>query len=116
MDAAFKTLEYELALANVPKDRTKLKDNFLFSYLADLDSIKTDAIKTYMATFANNQMSDEEHRRTAILLWKAMPSKAVFAQDLALHILENLDEAKQSFVIPPYIKKGLSHLRKNHEV
>lgn len=111
VNTAFKTLEYELALANIPKDRTKLTDNFLFSYLADLDSTKTDSIKTYTATFANNQMSDEEHRRTAILLWKAMPSKAVFAQDFALHILENLDEAKQSFVIPQYIKTGLSKLQ-----
>lgn len=108
---AFKTLEYELALANVPNDRTKLTDNFLFSYLADLDSTKTDSIKIYTATFANDQMNDEEQRRTAILIWKAIPSKAVFAQDFSLHILENLDKAKKSFVIPKYIKKGLSHLR-----
>lgn len=108
---AFKTLEYELALANVPNDRTKLTDNFLFSYLADLDSTKTDSIKIYTATFANDQMNDEEQRRTAILIWKAIPSKAVFAQDFSLHILENLDKAKKSFVIPKYIKKRLSHLR-----
>lgn len=108
---AFKTLEYELALANVPKDRTKLKDNFMFSYLADLDSSKTDPIKTYTTTFANDQMSDEEHRRTAILLWKAMPEKAVFAQDFSLHILENLDSARQNFEIPQYIKTALTQLK-----
>jgi putative ATP-dependent endonuclease of the OLD family len=111
INTAFKTLEYELALANVPKDRTKLTENFLFSYLANLDSTKTDQIKAYTATFANDQMSDEEHRRTAILLWKAMPTKAVFAQDFALHIFENLDEAKQNFVIPRYIKTGLTQLQ-----
>lgn len=111
INTAFKTLEYELALANVPKDRTKLIDNFLFSYLADLDSSKTDPVKTYTATFANDQLSDEEHRRTAILLWKAMPGKAAFAQDFALHILENLDSARQNFVIPPYIKTALSQLK-----
>ena len=108
---AFKTLEYELALANVPNDRTKLTDNFLFSYLAGLDSSTTDSIKAYTATFVNDEMSDEEHRRTAILLWKAMPTKAVFAQDFALHILENLDKAKQSLIIPQYIKTGLSQLQ-----
>lgn len=111
INTAFKTLEYELALANVPKDRTKLTENFLFSYLADLDSTKTDQIEAYTATFANDHMSDEEHRRTAILLWKAMPTKAVFAQDFALHIFENLDEAKQNFVIPRYIKTGLIQLQ-----
>ncbi|MGB3868765.1 MAG: AAA family ATPase [Flavobacteriales bacterium] len=111
VNTAFKTLEYELALANVPKDRTKLTDNFMFSYLADLNSSKTEQIKTYTATFANDQMSDEEHRRTAILLWKAIPEKAVFAQDFALHILENLDSARQNFVIPQYIKTALSQLK-----
>jgi putative ATP-dependent endonuclease of the OLD family len=111
VNTAFKTLEYELALANVPKDRTKLTDNFLFSYLSSLDSTKTDSIKTYIATFANDQMIDEERRKTALLLWKSMPSKADFAQDFALHILENLEKAKISFVIPTYIRTGLSHLR-----
>lgn len=111
VNTAFKTLEYELALANVPKDRTKLTDNFLFSYLADLDSSKTDPIITYTATFANDQLSEEQHRRTAILLWKAMPGKAVFAQDFALHILENLDSARQNFEIPQYIKTALSRLK-----
>lgn len=111
VNTAFKTLEYELALANVPKDRTKLTDNFLFSYLEDMDASKTDSIKTYTSTFANDQMSDEEHRRTAILLWKAIPGKAVFAQDFALHILENLDNARQNFVIPQYIKTALSQLK-----
>lgn len=111
VNTAFKTLEYELALANVPKDRTKLTDNFLFSYLTDLDSSKTDTIITYTATFANDQLSEEQHRRTAILLWKAMPGKAVFAQDFALHILENLDSARQNFEIPQYIKTALSRLK-----
>lgn len=116
VNTAFKTLEYEMTIANVPSDRTKLTDNFYFSYLAGLNSSKTDHIKAYTATFANDQMSDEEHRRTAILLWKVMPTKAVFAQDFALHILENLDEAKKSFTIPQYIKTGLSKLQEDHGI
>jgi putative ATP-dependent endonuclease of OLD family len=111
VNTAFKTLEYELALANIPKDRTHLKNNFLFAYLANLYSTKTNDIKKYIATFANDQLSDEERRRTAILLWKAMPTKAVFAQDFALHILENLDEAKKNFVTPSYINTALSRLQ-----
>lgn len=110
VSTAFKTMEYELALANVPKDRTKISESFLFSYLSGLNTDKTDKIITYTLTFANDQMSDEEQRRTAILLWKAMPGKAIFAQDFALHLLENLEEAKQSFAIPQYIKSGLTQL------
>lgn len=111
VNTAFKTLEYELALANVPKDRNKLNDNFLVTYLASLDPAKTADIKTYIATFANDQLSDEEHRRTAILLWKSMPIKAVFAQDFALYILDNIDKAKQNFVIPAYINTALTQLQ-----
>ncbi|MBD3280635.1 AAA family ATPase [Candidatus Dojkabacteria bacterium] len=111
VNTAFKTMEYELALANVPQDRTKLSENFLFSYLEDLDSTKTDQIKAYTDTVTYDQMSDEEKRRTAILLWKAMPGKAVFAQEFALHILENLNEAKHTFVIPQYITTGLNELQ-----
>lgn len=111
VNTAFKTLEYELALANVPRNRTKLSENFLFSYISTIDSSKTDQIKIFTDTFTDDIMSIEEQRRTAILLWKTMPGKAVFAQGFALHISENLDEAKKSFGIPTYIKAGLNHLR-----
>lgn len=111
INTAFKTMEYELALANVPQDRTKLTGSFLFSYLSMLDSKKADQIRKYTNTFQNDQMNTEQQRRTAILLWKAMPEKAVFAQDFALHILENLDKAKHNLIIPEYIKTGLSKLK-----
>jgi len=111
VNTAFKTLEYELALANVPKNRENLKDNFLFSYLTNLDPTKTDQIVKYIATFTNDKLSEEEQRKTAILLWKSMPTKAVFAQDFALHILENRDEARLNFVIPSYIKTALTQLK-----
>jgi len=116
ISTSFKTMEYELALANIPKDRTKLTENFLFSYMSSLDSANTDKILAYTKTFSTDQMSIEEHRRTAILLWKILPEKAVFAQDFALHILENLEEAKKNFFVPTYIKTGLSKLKGNHGV
>lgn len=111
INSAFKTLEYELALCNVPIDRRELGKNFLFSYLRELDSSKTDHILTYLNTFATDQMSDEERRRTAILVWKLMPNKAIFAQDFSIHILENLEDAKQNFEVPQYIKAGLAKLQ-----
>ena len=56
-------------------------------------------------------MSEAEKRKVGILLWKALPSKADFAQDFSIHILDNLVGAKDSFVVPPYIQDGLTHLR-----
>lgn len=111
VNTSFKTMEFELALANVPKNRAQLAENFLFSYLSSLDSNKTAQILAYTNIFSDDLMSNEEQRRTAILLWKTMPGKAVFAQDFALYILENLEEAKRNFTVPQYIKAGLTKLK-----
>lgn len=116
VSTAFKTMEYQLALANIPKNRTELSGNFLFSYLSSLYSDKTNKIIAYTQSFSQDQMSDEELRKTAILLWKIMPEKAVFAQDFSLYVVENLEEAKKRFTIPQYIKAGLNNLLKNHAV
>lgn len=108
---AFKTLEYELALHNINGNRTQLKDNFLFAYLDDINSAKTMRIIEYTQTFANDEMTDVEKRKVAILLWKALPTKAELAQDFSMHILGNLEQAKTSFTVPTYILQGLAHLR-----
>jgi len=47
----------------------------------------------------------------AILLWKTFPTKAEFAQDFSIHLLENLAEAKLSFKVPQYILNALNHLK-----
>jgi len=56
-------------------------------------------------------MSPEEIRKIAILLWKTLPSKAEFAQDFSIYLLDNLSDAKDSFIVPTYITEGLNHLK-----
>jgi putative ATP-dependent endonuclease of OLD family len=70
-----------------------------------------DKIIEYTQTFESDIMSELEKRKVGILLWKALPSKAEFAQNFSIHILENIEAAKGSFVIPPYIEEGLAHLK-----
>ena len=108
---SFKTLEYELAIHNINDNRTELLKNFLFNYVNQHSSNKVDKIIEYTKTFENDIMSEIEKRKVGILLWKALPSKADLAQDFSIHILENLESAKNSFSIPPYIQEGLNHLR-----
>jgi len=43
--------------------------------------------------------------------WKTFPTKAEFAQDFSIHLLENLAEAKLSFKVPQYILNALNHLK-----
>jgi len=108
---SFKTLEYELAIHNIKENRSELLDNFLFDYVNQNSPDKISKIIEYTQTFANDIMSEAEKRKVGILLWKTLPSKADFAQDFSIHILENLVSAKDSFVVPPYILEGLTHLR-----
>lgn len=108
---SFKTLEYEIALHNVSNDRRIFKDNFLVKYLDITESDKVDKIVAYMSTFPDDLMSDEERRRVAVLLWKLLPAKAEFAQDFSIHLLDNLEDAKTTFIVPLYILNALTHLK-----
>jgi len=108
---SFKTLEYEVALHNVNKARKTFKDNFLVKYIDSIENDKINQINTYISNFPNDIMADEEIRKVAILLWKTFPTKAEFAQDFSIHLLENLAEAKLSFKVPQYILNALNHLK-----
>lgn len=109
---AYKTLEYELALCNISEDRTKLEENFLFAYMKDICRDKIEKIIDYANTLPTDMMEKEHVRKIAILLWKSFPAKAEFAQDFSIHIISNLENAKTSFRVPPYILQGLKHLKK----
>jgi len=39
-----------------------------------------------------------------------LASKAEFAQDLSVYLLENLETAKTNFDVPDYIQKAVTHL------
>ena len=65
-------------------------------------------IIAYMATLPNDIMSNEEKRKVAILLWKCFPTKAEFAQDFSIHIIENLADAKSTFKVPTYILNAVN--------
>lgn len=108
---SFKTLEYELASHNVAQDRTKLKDNFLVDYICKTAKDKVDKILNYTETFTDDNMTDEEVRKVAILLWKSLPAKAEFAQDFSIHLIDNMVDARKTFIVPSYILKALSHLK-----
>jgi putative ATP-dependent endonuclease of OLD family len=110
IESSFKTLEYEIAFANVSEKRDDLANNFLFKYLKATESVKMGHLETFVATLGEILLL-AERQRVALLLWKLLPGKAEFAQDFSLHISANVAEAKNSFKVPQYIVSGLSHLR-----
>ena len=110
--SAEKTLEYELALANIPKKKEALEKNFLFKYIYKIRSEKAEAILDFIDTVIDEELTLEQQRKVAILLWKSFPSKGTFSQNFSLHILKNLQRARKEFVIPKYICKSLNHLKR----
>lgn len=108
---AEKTLEYELALANIPNTKEGIEANFLFKYIAKNRSEKAEAILTYVDSVIDGELSEEQQRKIAILLWKSFPSKGTFSQNFSLYLLKNLRRARKEFVIPKYIRKSLKHLK-----
>ncbi|RSC93499.1 ATP-dependent nuclease [Tenacibaculum singaporense] len=108
---AEKTLEYELALANILNTKEGVEANLLFKYIAKIRPEKAEAILAYVDSVIDGELTEEERRKTAILLWKSFPSKGTFSQNFSLYLLKNLKRARKEFVIPKYIRKSLKHLK-----
>ncbi|MCQ6960110.1 ATP-dependent nuclease [Mucilaginibacter aquariorum] len=111
---AFKTLEYEIALANIPADKKDLAENFFIKYLRTIEGRKMAIIDGYVNTLPNPGLTVPERQKIAILAWKALPTKAEFAQNFSLALDEELIRAaaageKVNFVVPDYIRKAVKH-------
>ena len=107
--SACQTMEYDLCLNNVADTKTDCLNNFLYKYLLGNCSVEMAHVTTFLATLPEN-LNTNQKEQIAILLWKCMPGKAVFAQDFSIHIIENLTDAKASFKVPSYIKAAFAHL------
>jgi putative ATP-dependent endonuclease of OLD family len=110
---AKKTLEYEISIHNTPMDRRNIDDSFLHSYIKLTNPKKFAKVEAYIKSRPNDILTDEEHRKSAILLWKSFPNKGDFAQDFSFHITENPVQAKSNFTIPPYIAEGMEFFKNN---
>ncbi|MEK6451717.1 MULTISPECIES: ATP-dependent nuclease [unclassified Myroides] len=111
INTAFQTLEYALCLSNMKKNIIELQDSFLYKFLKNRYDQPIYPVDTYLESLGTANIIEEEKEKIAILMWKCMPSKADFAQDFSLHIIEHIQEAKESFIVPEYIVKAFNHLK-----
>jgi len=107
---SYQTMEYDLCRSNVGDTKVKCQNNFLFKYVATICAEETKTINDYLDTLGDN-FDQSQQEKIAILIWKSLPGKATFAQNFALHIMSNLDEARKTFIIPKYIKEAFLHLK-----
>jgi len=107
-----KTFEFTLVQANISKSKNQISDNLLWKYLAQNNPTakKLTKIKEHLDSFVGTDITEAELRKLQILIWKALPSKAEFAQDFSVYLLANLEAAKTNFIVPDYIQKAITHL------
>ena len=110
--ASLKTLEYEICLANVGQTLEKTIDSDLYHFLLTYCKENLERMKAYLDTYAGRNLTDEEMQRIAIVLWKCIPSKGTFAQELAYYLEQRIKESDNppKFEVPKYIKDGFTHL------
>jgi putative ATP-dependent endonuclease of OLD family len=112
LNCSYKTFEFTLVQSNISKTKTQINDNILWRYLAQDKSIakKFAKIKAHLDSFIGSEITETELGKLQILIWKVLPSKAEFAQNFSIYLLENLETAKTSFIVPDYIQKAFTHL------
>ena len=110
--ASFKTLEYEICLANVGRTLEATKESDLYLFMLTYCKENLDRMKSILDTFAEKPLTDEDKQCIAIVMWKCIPSKGTFAQELAYYLEQRLKENANplKFEVPQYIKDGFTHL------
>lgn len=112
LNFSYKTFEFALVQSNITKSKVQIADNLLWKYLEQNKATvkKFNKIKEHLDSFAGSDIKEAELSTLQILIWKALPSKAEFAQDFSVYLLANLEKATTNFIVPEYIQKAITHL------
>ncbi|MBQ0087745.1 MAG: AAA family ATPase [Prevotellaceae bacterium] len=105
-----KTLEYQICRANVGENKNNVVHSTLYLYLRNLREEKIALLDSYLNALGENY-NDDEQMNIALLMWKSMPRKSVFAQDFIAYLDELQKENKEiNFNVPVYIKNAIQFL------
>lgn len=108
--AGHKTLEFQIAIANVGETKTAIMKNDVYLYLKEIVPEKITLLDTYISTISREMLYMEEQYNIALLLWKCMPKKSQFAQDFANYLEDKMDKNQCVFTIPNYIQEAINFL------
>lgn len=106
-----KTFEYQICLANVSADKNDTKETWLYELIKKVNASGIELVDAYMEKLGDGHMSEEEQQNVALLMWKCLPGKAGFAQELNLFLLDKIgNEVTRKFNVPSYIEEAINHL------
>ena len=106
-----KTLEYQICMANVHLSVEATKTTWVYELLQIINANGIEKVAAYMDSLPSPELSESERQNVAILLWKCIPSKAQFAQDLNVYISDKFEASEDmKFTVPSYIQTAITHL------
>ncbi|HAF36264.1 MAG TPA: ATP-dependent endonuclease [Sphingobacterium sp.] len=112
LETAFKTFEFVLIKENLRNSKESNAENSLWRFLMQHPGLKKkmSKITEYLNGIVGDELTDEQLYALCLLTWKALPAKAEFAQDFSIYLMDNLQNAKENFVVPQYINRAICHL------
>lgn len=108
--SGLKTLEYQICLANVNTTKVEIPNNSLYKYIQQINADGIAVVDTYIETIASVNLSVDQQKNVALLMWKCLPSKSEFAQNLSIYLETELNNHTLVFEVPQYIKDAVNHL------
>lgn len=108
--SGLKTLEYQICLSNVNIIKAEIPNNSLYKYIQQINPDGIGVVNNYITTIATDKLSTDEKRNVALLLWKCLPSKSEFAQNLSFYLETEIKNRTLVFEVPQYIKDSVNHL------
>ena len=108
-----KTLEYQICRANVFNTIDKIESGYLFKYIKSF--VKCDCLEIIKSYITNekadpNNLTNDAMMDIAIILWKCLPKKSEFAQNLAAYLDQHKNDKDFNFIVPEYLQKAIKHL------
>lgn len=106
-----KTLEYQICKANVSEKPAEIKDTWLYELLKVENKEGVKKVEAYLDALGERELTDDEQIDVALLIWKCLPGKAEFAQNLSHFLIEKIEkEDTIKFTVPSYIQDAINHL------
>lgn len=108
--SGLKTLEYQICLANVNTIKAEIPNNSLYKYIQQINADGVAVVNSYIDTVDTANLTLIQKKNIALLLWKCLPSKSEFAQNLSAYLEAELASQTLAFEVPQYIKNAVNHL------
>lgn len=108
--SGLKTLEYQICFANVNTIKAEIPNNSLYKYIQQINANGIGVVNNYLATIAGANLTLDQKKNVALLMWKCLPSKSEFAQNLSIYLETELAKQSLVFEVPQYIMNAVNHL------